>query len=83
MELDLANITFIGIASIGAVNVLTFFKPNLDSRYKFAFGVIFAFLLTYVPLTLQADLLERIKTAIAVAFAGSGAYKLADKAGGN
>lgn len=79
----LGNITFVGLATLGIVNVVTMFKPDLESKYKFLISITAAFVLTFVPSDLGSMLLEKMKTAVEVAFAASGTYKLATKAGGN
>lgn len=83
MNIDLANASFGLLMSIGFVNVLTFFKPDMNSQFKFFLTIIFAFALTYVPADLQSDLLNRAKVAIELALAGSGTYKVAQKIGGS
>jgi FtsH-binding integral membrane protein len=77
----LTNITFVGLAVLGIVNVITIFKPGLDSKYKFLISVVAAFALTFVPASLGSILLDKMKIALEVAFAASGAYKMAQKAG--
>lgn len=68
--------------TVGFVNVVTFFKSDLDSRVKIGLAILFAFALTYVPNTIANDLLERAKQAIEIALTVSGAYKLSQKIGG-
>ena len=80
--MDLTNITFVGLATLGIVNVVTLFKSDLDSRYKFLISIVGAFVLTFIPETLGAVLLDKMKLALEVAFATSGTYKLAQKMGG-
>jgi hypothetical protein len=41
-----------------------------------------AFAFTFVPIDLGNIILEHLKTALTIAFASSGVYKLATKAGG-
>ena len=74
--------TFVGLMTVGFVNVVTFFKSDLDSRVKIGLAILFAFALTYVPNTIANDLLERAKQAIEIALTVSGAYKLSQKIGG-
>lgn len=74
--------TLAGLVAIGAVNVLTFFKPGLDSRIKFTASLVAAFAVTFIPTDLGAVILNHLKDALTVAFAASGAYKIASKAGG-
>jgi hypothetical protein len=80
--MDLSNITFVGLATLGIVNVVCLFKPDLDSRLKFIISVVAAFALAFVPASLGSMLLDKMKIALEVAFAASGTYKLAQKAGG-
>ncbi len=80
--LDLQNITLAGLAAIGAVNVLTMFKPGIESKYKFLASLVVAFICTFVPTDLGNVILDHIKTSLEIAFAASGVYKLATKAGG-
>lgn len=80
--MDLSGMTFIGLVTVGVVNVVTFFKPNLDSKVKFAIALVAAFVLTFVPADLGVLILDKLKIAIEVALASSGAYKLAMKVGG-
>lgn len=79
--MDLANITFVGLITLGVVNVITFFYPTLDSKVKFGLAVLTAFLLTFVPAELGNIILDKAKIAIEIAFASSGGYKLATKMG--
>jgi hypothetical protein len=81
--MDLTNISFIGLATLGVVNFVTMFKSDLDSKYKFLISVVVAFGLTFVPESFGLLLLDKMKLAIQVAFAASGTYKLAQKVGGN
>lgn len=81
--IDLQSFTLAGLVALGVVNVLTMWKPEIDSKFKFIASLIVAFAITFVPLELGNVLLDHIKTAIEVAFAASGAYKIAQKAGGN
>lgn len=79
---DLSNATFIGLVTLGVVNVITMFKTDLDSRIKFIISVLVAFGLTFVPEEIGGMILDKLKIALEVAFAASGVYKLATKAGG-
>lgn len=74
--MDLTNSTLAGLAVIGVVNVVAFYKPALDSKMKFAIAVATAFAITFVPVELGNIILEKLKLAIELAFATSGAYKL-------
>ena len=67
----LTNITFVGLAVLGIVNVITLFKEDLDSKYKFLISVVAAFALTFVPESLGVVLLDKMKIALQVAFAAS------------
>jgi hypothetical protein len=82
-NVDLANLTFVGFMALGAVNVVTFFKPNLDSKTKFALSVVAALIFAFVPANWGLEITNRVKDAVAVAFAVSGVYKLGTKIGGN
>ena len=79
---DLTSVTFIGLITIGVVNVITFFKPDIKSEIKFGISVLVAFGLTFVPPDMGNIILEKARLAISTAFLASGAYKLASKAGG-
>lgn len=81
--MDLTNITLAGLAVLGFVNVITFFKPNLDNKVKFALSIVVAFAITFIPVEIGSIILEKAKLAIETALAVSGAYKLATKIGGN
>lgn len=78
----LSNITFVGLAVLGIVNVVTMLKPGIDSKYKFLISIVAAFALTFVPKELGSILLDKMKVAVEVAFAASGTYKLAQKVSG-
>lgn len=80
--MDLVNITLAGLVAVGVVNVLTIFKPELDSKVKFGASVVAAFAVTFIPADLGNVILENAKIALAAAFAASGVYKMAMKAGG-
>lgn len=80
--MDLQNITLIGLAIIGAVNVATMFKPDLDSRVKFGISVAVALAIGFIPAEIGNEILSRITTAIGAALAASGGYKLTQKLGG-
>jgi hypothetical protein len=80
---DLSNITFVGLVTLGVVNVVTLFKSDLESKYKFIIAIIVAFGLTFVPEEFGSMILNHLKIALEVAFASSGVYKLAQKAGGH
>lgn len=80
--MDLQSATFVGLATLGIVNVVTLFKSDIDSKYKFLISILAAFALTFIPESLGVILLDKMKIAIEVAFASSGTYKLAQKIGG-
>lgn len=80
--MDLQNLTFAGLAAVGVVNVLTFFRPELDSKVKFAVSLVAAFAFSFIPEALSNVLLERSMVALQIAFMASGTYKIAQKVGG-
>lgn len=80
--LDIASLTLTGLAAIGVVNVVTFFKKDLDSKVLFTLSVLAAFAVTFIPVELGNIILEKAKEALLVAFAASGTYKIMSKAGG-
>lgn len=82
MELDLGNITLVGLAIIGVVNVVTMWKPDLDTKVKFIISVIVALVVGFIPEALSNEILSRIVSALTAAFAASGGYKVAQKVGG-
>jgi len=77
------DIVTLGTMTIGFVNIVLFFKPDLDSKIKILLAFLFAFAWGYVPATIAVDLLNRLKIAIEIALSSSGIYKLVTKAGGN
>ena len=80
--MDFANLTFVGLMTLGFVNVVGFFKAGLDSRVKIALAMVFAFVMTFVPVQFANIILEKAKIAVEVALTSSGVYKIAQKAGG-
>lgn len=80
--LDVQSLTLVGLAAIGSVNVLMMWKPDIDSKTKFLVSLVVAFAITFIPRDLGNVILEHLQTAIEVALAASGVYKLATKAGG-
>ena len=80
--MDLLSVGFVGLMTLGFVNVLTFWKPNLDSKIKFSVSLVFAFALLWVPADLGNMLAEKIVKAAEIALAASGGYKVAQKIGG-
>lgn len=81
--MDITNLTLAGLVAIGIVNVVSFFKPELDNKVKFALAFVAAFIVTFVPAELGNEILNKAKFALEIAFASSGAYKLVQKAGGS
>lgn len=79
--MDIQNLSLAGLVVIGVVNVLSMYAPNMDSRVKFFISFLVAFLISFVPAPIGNMLLEKAKEAITIAFASSGVYKLAQKAG--
>lgn len=79
--MELESLTFIGLITLGVVNVVTFFIPDIKSEYKFGLSVLVAFGLTFVPDSLGSLIANNMKIALGVAFAMSGTYKLATKMG--
>jgi hypothetical protein len=80
--MDFQSLTFVGLMTLGIVNVVTFWKPDMDSKLKFALSIASAFALTFVPAELGNVILEKAKLALEVAFAVSGGYKIATRIGG-
>jgi len=80
--MDILSLALPGLVALGAVNVLTFFKPGIDSRWKFALSFLVAFVVLFVPSDLGNVLANNIKEALIIATAASGTYKLFSKAGG-
>ncbi len=83
MNLDLGNITLVGLAVIGAVNAVTLFRPDLDSRIKFGISVLVALIIGFIPANLGAEILNRLVTALTAAAVASGGYKISQKLGGS
>lgn len=80
--MDFMNVTLAGLAAIGAVNVLLMWKPEIDSKWKFIVSLVVAFAVLFIPEQFGNVILNNLRQAIEVAFAASGLYKLATKAGG-
>jgi len=80
--MDLLNTTLAGLVAIGAVNVVSMWKPDMDSRLKFAISFLVAFLVLFVPADLGNMILDKAKEAIIIALSASGVYKLTQKIGG-
>lgn len=81
--MDLSNITLAGLIALGVVNVLTMYKPDMDSKLKFSASLIVALAVSFIPAELGNVLLDHLKISLEVAFAASGVYKVAQKVGGN
>lgn len=80
--MDLVNITFVGLMTVGFVNVVTMVKPDLDPKLKIMLSVLFSFGMAFVPAEFASVVLEKAKIAIQATLAATGTYKLAQKAGG-
>lgn len=80
--MDISQFALPGLVALGVVNVLTMVAPNLPSWVKFVASAVVAFIALFIPPELGNMLADRIRAAIEIAFAASGAYKLAQKAGG-
>lgn len=80
--MDLAQIPFIGLMTIGFVNGLTFFVPDMDSKTKFAASIVAAFVLSFIPAEIANILLEKVKLALQAALLASGGYKISQVIGG-
>jgi hypothetical protein len=80
--MDIFNMTLVGLVALGAVNVISFFKPDMDSRVKFAISVVVAFVVAFIPPDLGNIVLDKLRLALEAALAASGTYKLFTKAGG-
>jgi hypothetical protein len=81
--MDIFQMGLVGLVALGVVNVITFFKPNMDSRVKFAISAVVAFIVAFIPPDLGNIVLDKIRIALEAAFAASGTYKLFTKAGGD
>lgn len=80
--INVNDITLTGLAVIGVVNVVTFYRPQTSSKTKFVLSIVVAFLISFIPADLGNIILTRALDAIKLAFAASGSYKLFSKAGG-
>lgn len=83
MELDLQSATLGILAVVGVVNVLVMFRPESTSKEKFVVSTLVALAVSFIPLELSNAILTHVKDALVTAFAASGAYKIAQKAGGS
>ena len=81
--MEFGSLTLAGLIAIGTVNVISFFKTDLDSKIKFAISFVVAFAVLFVPFEVGNVILQKIKDALEIALAASGTYKLATKVGGN
>lgn len=81
--MDLTNMTLVSLAAIGTVNVISFFKPAMDSKLKWTLSFLAALAISFIPADLGNIILTHIKDAIYAAMVGSGTYKLATKVGEN
>ena len=81
--MDLASISFLGLIGLGTVNVISFFKADMDSRLKFFLSFVVVLAATFVPAEFGNIILDKAKLALEVALSASGLYKVATKAGGN
>ncbi len=79
--MDFTGMTFIGLMTIGFVNVVTMFFPAMESKYKFTTSILFAFVLTFVPMEFQTVIFDKAKLAIETALMASGIYKLVQTVG--
>lgn len=80
--MDIASLTFLGLIGLGTVNVITFFRPDLDPRVKFGLSFLVIFLATFVPVEMGNIILDKAKVALETALVFSGVYKLSQKIGG-
>lgn len=80
--MDIYEFGFVGLMTYGFINVLSIFKPGIDSKIKFAASLLVAFLLLWVPVDLGNLLFDKMKAAISIAVAMSGISALATKSGG-
>jgi hypothetical protein len=80
--MDITNLGFIALMTIGFVNIVTFFKSDMDSKVKIGLTILFAFALTFVPADWGSIIADKLKLAIETALLASGTYKLAQKIGG-
>lgn len=81
--MDIGNLTLTALFAVGAVNIILLFKPEIDSKWKFAISFVAAFIAYFIPADLGSIILNAAKEAIAAAVVGSGIYKIATKTGGN
>jgi len=82
IDLDFGSMTFVGLAILGAVNAVAFWKPDLDSKTKFLISVVVALLIGFIPEALGNEIFNRVIIALTAAAAASGGYKISQKLGG-
>jgi len=80
-EINLASASLALLFVIGAVNIIGMYKPNMDSKTKVVISLLVAFAVSFIPPAFGNVLLDHIKTAIEVAIAGSGLYKVSQVVG--
>ena len=73
---------FAGLVAVGAVNVVTWFRPDLKPEHKFAISFVAALVVTFIPPELGNILLNKVKIALEASLGVSGMYKISQKAGG-
>lgn len=76
---SILNLSLIGITAFGAVNVMSIFLPNVDSRLKFVTSFSIAFLVGFIPAEMSNVILQHTKEALQAAFVASGLYKIISK----
>lgn len=81
--IDFANLTLTGLVAFGVVNVITMFKPNIDSRLKFGISFLIALGVTFIPVEIGNILFKNVKLALEAALSASAIYKVAAKVGGS
>ena len=81
--MDITSLALPGLVALGVVNVLTFWKPDLDSKIKFAASFVVALAVLFIPADLGMVWADKIKEALTISLAASGVYKLSQKIGGD
>lgn len=81
--MDISSLTLLGLVGIGTANVVSFFRPDMDSRMKFAISFVAVLAATFIPAQIGIIVLDKVKLALEVSLGASGLYKVATKAGGN
>lgn len=82
MEVDFSSMSLVALVIIGVVNVISFFKPDIDSKIKFGVAVVVAIAVGFIPPEIAGEWQWRITQALMAAFASSGVYKVSQKIGG-